>query len=289
VNWRLMLQESTRFACIKTNKYSGVLIGIPMDYTSTYKPGSRFAPDAIRNAACNIEFYSLSTGRLMEEMGFIDLGNIVLPPGNVDESLRVISSVVKGVREEYPGSLLVFLGGEHLITYPVVSTLRNDIDTLIVFDAHLDLRGEYLGSRVNHASFLRMLLEEGVRTIHLGSRAYSGDELEYLKTSRDILVYSILDILRNSVNLGDLGRIYVSIDMDVLDPAYAPGVGNPEPFGLTSIQLLELLAKIVSNSSSIVGFDIVEVNPLVDVNDVTSILAGKLVFEITALSTKVRG
>ncbi|ADV64546.1 agmatinase [Desulfurococcus mucosus] len=288
MNWRLMLQPSTRFACMEPGVSVGVLVGVPMDYTSTYKPGSRFAPDSVRNAACNIEFYSLATGRLMENEGLIDLGNIVLPPGDVEGSLRIIGDVVKGVVDEYPGMLLGFLGGEHLITYPIVKALKSSVDTLVVFDAHLDMRGEYLGSRVNHASFLRRLVEDGVRVIHIGSRAYSGDELEFLKKTRDVTVYSILEALKGPLALGDLGKTYISIDMDVLEPSYAPGVGNPEPFGLTPLHLLELLKRIVEASSRVIGFDIVEVNPLVDVNDVTSIMAGKLVFELAALAGSAR-
>jgi len=284
MNWRLLLQGSVKFACMESSSNIGVLIGVPMDYTSTYKPGSRFAPDYIRNASCNIEFYSLSTRRIMESEGFIDLGNIILPPGDVEKSLSIIQSVAKGAWKEYQGIPLGFLGGEHLITYPIVSGLMDGIDTLVVFDAHLDLRDEYLGSRLNHASFLRRLVEKGVRVIHIGSRAYSGEELEYLKTLENIKVYSVLDVLEKTVEAVELGRVYISIDMDVIDPSYAPGVGNPEPFGLTPLQLLGLLKKIVGSSSRLVGFDIVEVNPLVDVNDVTSILAGKLVFELAALA-----
>lgn len=282
MSWRYRLLATTPFAGIPPSSSPFVVVGVPLDATGTYKPGTRFAPSQIRAAAANIEFYSLGAGLILEDVSLNDIGDITLPPGDVEGSLRVIEEVVRGIRDEMRGSIPIFLGGEHLITYPVVRALREELDYLVVFDAHLDVRNEYYGSKFNHATFLRRLVEEGVKVVHLGSRAYSGDELEYVKRN-DIEILNALNAVEGSLRGRRLGRVYVSIDMDVVDPAYAPGVGNPEPFGLAPTTLLRLLKELIEASDSVVGFDIVEVNPLMDVNDVTSVLAAKLVFELIGL------
>lgn len=282
MSWKYRLQAAAPFAGIPPSSSPFVVVGVPLDATGTYKPGARFAPSRIRAAAANIEFYSLAAGLVLEDISLNDIGDIALPPGDTEGSLRIIEEVARGVKAEWGESTPIFLGGEHLITYPIVRALREELDYLIVFDAHLDMRDNYYGSKFNHATFLRRLIEEGVKVIHLGSRAYSGEELEYARRN-NIEVLSALEVRDGAFGGRELGRVYISIDMDVLDPAYAPGVSNPEPFGLTPIALLRLLKELVAASDEVIGIDIVEVNPLVDVNDITSVLAAKLVFELIGL------
>lgn len=287
--WRHLLEETCPFACVRDESSRYVVVGVPIDSTTTYKPGTRMAPNKIREASCNIEYYSMLEDLSLENYGFNDLGNIVIAPGLLDENIKRITTVVKGVREEYPGKTYIFLGGEHLITYPIIRGLINDIDTLVVFDAHLDLRDEYLGSKLNHATYLRRLIEEeSIHVIHFGSRAVSREELEFIqKQHTDIEVFSALNIDKYSQAIDcDLGKVYISIDIDAVDPAYAPGTSNPEALGLHPLHLLKIIQDIVRRAELIVGFDIVEVNPLVDVNDVTSILVAKLVFEILGIIEK---
>ncbi|MEM4528402.1 MAG: agmatinase [Desulfurococcaceae archaeon] len=284
MSWRNLLLKTMPFACLHDEKSPVNVLGVPLDVTSTYRPGSRFAPDRIRDAACNLELFSLTTGLSLERSGFNDLGNIMLPPGDIDGSLHRINYLARAISESVLRGLNVFLGGEHLITYPLTKAFSDKVDTIIVFDAHLDMRSEYMDSRVNHATFLRKLIEEGFRVIHLGSRAYSEEELEFAKDRAD--VFNVVDVMRGRINLSKLGRVYLSIDMDVFDPSYAPGVSNPEPFGLGPWQFLDILAKIIENCDDITAIDVVEVNPLVDVNDITSILAAKVILEITGLYLK---
>lgn len=277
------MMETYPFAGARDDKSPYVVIGIPLDFTGTYKPGTRFAPDKIREAGANIEFYSLITKRTIEHIGFNDLGNIVLPPGEVDKSLEIVEKVVKSLVNDFTDKIIISLGGEHTITLPVVKALSKRIDTLVVFDAHLDLRDEYLGSRLNHSTFLRRLLETvDINVVHIGSRALSADEVRYLTSEKRVKAIDVLDYRRVN-EIDSTGKVYISIDMDVLDPSYAPGVGNPEPLGMTPLQLLEALKHIVEVSESVVSFDIVEVNPMVDVNNVTSLLAAKLVWEMAGL------
>jgi agmatinase len=270
------------FGCVEEKKSPIAVLGVPLDHTATYRPGSRFAPLKIRDAACNIELYSLLAGLSLEDIGFKDYGDIVLQPSDVEGALRRIGLVLSKILEEHQGLLLV-LGGEHLLTYSSIKTYSHSIDTVIVFDAHLDLRDEYLGSRLNHATFLRRVVEEtSSRVIHIGSRAYSKGELEFAKKV-GIEVYNILDVIAGKVHFDNLRRVYVSIDIDVFDPSIAPGTGNPEPYGLYLREFFPLLKSIFEEASKVYAVDIVEVNPIVDHGDVTSILAAKIAVEAAGL------
>lgn len=284
MSWKHLLLQTTTFGCIADERSPVAVVGIPMDHTGTYKPGTRFAPSRIREAACNLELYSILADITLEDIGFKDYGDVLLPPGDVYRAVDTVKYVVGKVREEHE-KLIVVLGGEHLVTYPVVLAFKNSIDTLVVFDAHLDMRSEYLSSRLNHATFLRRLIEEDVRVVHFGSRAYSKEELEFVKRS-EVEIYSIKSLKKKQVRLPQLGKVYLSIDIDVFDPSIAPGVQNPEPYGIDFDIFASLLEEIVRNADDIVGFDIVEVNPLVDVNDVTSLLAAKVGLEIIGMYYK---
>ena len=280
--WRHLTTRTKPFGCIEKEDARIVVTGVPLDSTSTYRPGTRLAPDSVREAACNLELYSLLTGRSLEDIGLVDLGNIVIPQGDVDTSLRNIEVVARGIASEYGDSLKIFIGGEHLVTLPLVLSLRDQVDTVVIFDAHLDMRSEYLGSRLNHATFARMLAEKRFRMVHIGSRALSAEEIEYIKNT-DVVEVINVEEARKRPDIGGLGSTYISVDMDVFDPSYAPGVSNPEPLGLTPWEMLGLLREVVSKSSRIVGLDVVELNPMVDPSGVTSILASKIILEAIGL------
>jgi agmatinase len=279
--WKTILTTQV-FGCVENPSSPFAVIGVPLDHTSTYRPGTRFAPQRIREAACNIELYSLTANIVLEEVGFKDYGDLLLQPNNVENTLGRIELALKNLLGEHR-ELVIVLGGEHLITYPGVKASISEIDTLIVFDAHLDMRDEYMGSRLNHATFLRRVLEEqDINVVHIGSRAYSKGELEYAERS-GVKVYNILDVYKGGVRIEQANRVYVSVDVDVFDPSIAPGVGNPEPPGITLAQFLDLLGRIFESAESVRMVDIVEVNPLVDHGDVTSVLAAKIGVEASGL------
>lgn len=284
--WRLLLQRTRPFGCIEREGKQVVILGVPLDSTATHRPGTRFAPNAIREAACSLELYSYATEADMEDLGITDLGDVAIPQGDVHVALENIKAVARGVYEEYPGSLKVFLGGEHLITLPIVRAAGRSVDRVVVFDAHLDLRDEYLGSRFNHATFARRLADEGYSLIYIGSRAFSREELRFLAGAKDVEVIPARRMREGGARLGNLGRVYVSIDIDVLDPAYAPGTGAPEPLGMAPLELLDALKGVIESSEKIVGMDVVEVNPLVDPSGATSFLAAKLVLEAVAMALR---
>lgn len=280
MTWKILLVSPT-FGCAISGSSPIAVLGVPLDISGTYRPGTRFAPQRIREAACNLELYSFLTNTSLEELGYKDFGDLNLPPGDTEKSLELIKLAVKGIREEHE-HLLLILGGEHLLTYPTLLALKDNIDTVVIFDAHLDARSEYLGSRLNHATFLRRIVEDGFKVIHIGSRAYSREELEFIE-SANVEVYNVSKAKKEDIKLGDLGHVYLSIDVDVLDPSIAPGVSNPEPLGLNLETLLELLVRVFNSSREVVAIDITEVNPLVDNSGLTSVVAAKIGIEISGL------
>lgn len=282
MTWRVLLQAPV-FGCTENKNSLIGVVGIPLDHTGTFRPGTRFAPMRIREASCNIELYSISTGVFLDDIGFKDYYDVLLPLEGLKQVAKYIELTLRNILEEHR-ELLIILGGEHLLTYFTLKPFLSNVDTLVVFDAHLDTRDEYLGSKLNHATFLRRLLEEhpDLNVVHIGSRAYSKEEVDFA-TKSSIKLYNVLRALRRDTNFEELGRIYVSIDVDVFDPAYAPGVSNPEPLGIDFATFIDILKQIREKSTRIIGADIVEVNPLVDTSGITSTLAAKIAIEIAGL------
>jgi agmatinase len=260
------------------------VIGVPYDFTSTYRPGSRFGPNAIREASINLEAYCLRNMFDVEDVPIEDLGdlNVLTDAGATTDLLqKVVAEVVS--ENKFP----IVLGGEHTITYGSVRAF--DETALISFDAHLDLRDEYLGNKLSHAAFMHRLCEflGPERIFEIGSRAVCPEELNFAKesgvkylTSRDVLkigITGVLSKLRDWASPFD--RIYVTVDMDILDPSYAPGVGNPVPEGLSPTMLLDVLQRICG--PKVVGLDVVEVSPSYD-SGLTAIQAANIVYNVIA-------
>lgn len=267
------------------------ILGVPLDMTSSFRSGYRVAPLSIRIAAQNLEYFSMRFDTDVEDFLYVDEGDVVLPQDSVLKALDIIKTV-----SEYlliNNRIPVFLGGEHTLT---VGTVRATTEVfgrdvcVLVFDAHADLRPEYAGTKYSHACVVSRLLDfVGKDRIYLaGTRAMSRAEYERLKDSgiRFLTTKSIRRTgIRHSAGLlqdfiNSCGRVYLSIDMDVFDPAYAPGVATPEPGGLTSSDFLELLYEIIS--SKFVAIDIVEVTPPYDPSMITSMLAARVAIEFMA-------
>ena len=268
----------------KAEEAKYVVLGVPFDFTSTFRPGSRFAPSAIREASQNLEAYCLRNGIEVEDLSIQDIGDLEVL-GDVEGTIQRLQLVLKEVLDA--GKKPIILGGEHTITYGCVKAFT-DV-AVISFDAHMDLREEYLGCRLSHATFMRRLCEQlGTETIlEVGVRAVCREELDYANES-GLKYITSLDIARRGVKaiekeiraiISSFSQIYVTIDMDVLDPAYAPGVGNPVPEGLSSTTLLDLLQKICDHQ--VVGFDVVEVAPQYD-SGITALQASHIIFNMIA-------
>ena len=261
------------------------VFGVPFDSTSTYRAGSRFGPNAIREALLNIEVYSSQLDVDIEDLSIRDLGNLI-QTSNVKHMSEVVEKIVTEIIAE--GHTPAVLGGEHSISYATFKSAPKD-SALIIFDAHGDLRDEFADVKFSHTTWLRRLIEErsSRNIVHIGLRASTREELLYLTKEKikTITTKTILTKDKSEKILEDILRefksVYVSVDMDVLDPAYASGVGNPEAAGISTSKLLDFL--YVLKGKKISGFDIVEVTPPYD-NGISAITAAKIMVELTCLT-----
>ncbi len=294
--------EHLRFHTSKIDNFSGfskpldearfVIVGVPYDHTSTYRAGSRFAPRAIRDASLNIETYSLQTGVDIELVPMHDAGDLHVVD-NVEETLDRLTKVTKDIL--LSDKMPVFIGGEHTITLGPVRSLPQSVG-VVSFDAHGDLRDEYGGGKLSHATVLRRITEvvgaDGVFVC--GVRALCKEEVDFIEKEK---VETMTPWALRKSGLAEAARrindftrkfkhTYLTIDTDVLDPAFAPGVANPEFNGLTPEELLTLATGMVDDR--MIGFDLVEVCPNYDTG-ATAVAAARLIFEVIAKAEKARG
>ena len=262
------------------------IFGVPFDSTHSYKPGCRFGPDVIRDAFNNIEIFHHQLQVDLESVNIKDYGNIQHTVV-ATEMLTMVEKVTTELRKE--NKILVTLGGEHLLTLGTYMSFPKETG-YIVFDAHYDLREEYANTKLSHAAYLRRIVEKrgAENIIHVGARSFVREELEFLTKHK---INSISD---KEIRLGNAGRLlkdavsrfdelYVSIDLDVVDPAFAPGVGNPEAVGITSRELYDMITSL--ENKKIIGTDVVELNPSFD-NGSTAALAAKMISTIIAMNVK---
>lgn len=261
-----------------------VILGVPLDVTNTFRTGCRFAPSAIRQASLHLETYSFRAGIDAEDLMVHDLGDLHVT-SEVDETLNRLELVVKEILEAE--KLPVLIGGEHTITLGATKGINENI-AIVSFDAHLDMRSEYMGLTMSHTTFMRRIYEQvkPQKILEIGTRAVCKEELDFAKKNPNIEFLSVQQIIedglkkttqkiRNSLSAFD--KIYLTIDMDVLDPAFAPAVQNPEPDGLDMHTFLDLLYEVCKGS--IVAFDLVEVTPHYDAGT-TANQAAKTILEI---------
>ena len=289
---RLYLSPRPAFTGISSayEKSCFAFFGVPYDRSSTYKAGSRFGPGAIRDLSANLELYSVRSDIDLEKIPVHDMGDIDTLEG-MEETLQRISSVWAELVED--GKIPIMAGGEHTITKAAIDASPKDLG-LVSFDAHLDLRDDFLGESIMHATFMRRVAEHigPDHIMEVGIRAFSKPELDYCKES-GVQVVTPLDLRKSSVEktaqrirlfLAKFAHSYVTVDVDVLDPAYAPGVGNPEPDGLTTDELLTLVQASMGRNT--IGLDAVEVAPELDSGQTAAVCA-KVIFEaIAALSVR---
>ncbi|MCD6324417.1 MAG: agmatinase [Desulfurococcales archaeon] len=264
------------------------ILGVPFASTNSFRGGSRFAPLAVRIASQSLEAYSFRAGVDLESNPPYDEGDVAVTHGSAETTLRNLAAVTEELVKAR--RVPAVIGGDHTITYGVIEGLvRAGIKPcLLIFDAHLDFRHEYLGYKWSHACVTRRISELiGAQNILVvGVRAVSSRELRDAK-SLELNYIPMITILRSTLrsvssriskSLERCPYIYVSVDMDALDPAYAPGVATPEPEEMTPTQLLNLLH--ASTDERVVGFDVVEVDPQTDNSHITSFLAARIMMEI---------
>lgn len=257
-----------------------VLLGIPFDATTSFRPGTRLAPYRIRQVSEGIEEYSLYQDKSLENLNFYDAGDILLPFGNVSECLGRIEKICRWFLER--GHKVYSMGGEHLVSWPLIKAYHQHYPDLVVvqLDAHADLREDYLGETMSHASVMRLAADilGPDRVFQLGIRSCTREELSYARAHTRLYADVLLGAADEVKQAIGRRPVYFTLDIDVLDPAFAPGTGTPEGGGFSARELLQLLQQL--QSLNVVGFDLVEVSPPYDHADITSILAAKILREV---------
>ena len=260
------------------------IFGVPFDSTHSYKPGCRFGPDAIRDAFNNIEIFQPEFGIDLEAVNISDLGNTKTTVVAA-EMLQMVENITSELKKQ--NKQMIILGGEHLITLGSFTCFPKDTG-YVVFDAHYDLRDQYADIKLSHAAYLRRIVEKrgSENIVHVGARAFVKEELVFLK-EHNIATVSDKEIRNgNGTNLlkditSTFDSLYLSIDLDVLDPAFAPGVGNPEAVGISSRELYDMITTL--QNKKVVAADIVELNPTYD-NGSTASMAAKMISTIIAMN-----
>ncbi|KKC48523.1 MULTISPECIES: agmatinase [Paenibacillus] len=259
-----------------------VIYGMPMDFTVSFRPGSRFGPARIREVSIGLEEYSPYLDRSLEEIEYFDAGDLLLPFGNAARSLDIIGEFVAGILAD--GKMPVGLGGEHLVSWPIFQEVYKKYPDLAIihFDAHADLRESYEGEPLSHSTPLRKAagLMGGKNIYQFGIRSGSREEWQYARENINFHPFEVLEPLKKA--LPELaGRpVYLTIDIDVLDPSAAPGTGTAEAGGITSKELLEAVHAIAKSGVNVVGCDLVEVAPAYDPTEQTQIVASKVIREM---------
>ncbi|WP_028400614.1 agmatinase [Ectobacillus panaciterrae] len=260
-----------------------VIYGMPMDWTVSFRPGSRFGPARIREVSIGLEEYSPYMDRELEEVKYFDAGDIPLPFGNPQRSIDMIEEYIDGLLAD--GKFPIGLGGEHLVSWPVIKAMHKKYPNLAIIhmDAHTDLRESYEGEPLSHSTPIKKACDLiGPKNVYsFGIRSGMKEEFQWAKeVGMPLFKFDVLEPLKKV--LPELaGRpVYVTIDIDVLDPAHAPGTGTLEAGGISSKELLASLVEIANSDIKVVGADVVEVAPVYDHSEQTPIVASKIIREI---------
>jgi agmatinase len=292
----LFVSQSNVFSGVQKpfEKAKYVVFGVPFDVTSTYRTGARFGPNAVRQASLNIETYSFRTGIDVEDLLLHDLGDLHIstsPKKTVEMLKNVVADLLAA------GKMPVAIGGEHTITLGILKGLgaKAEKTAIVSFDAHLDVRREFQGLTLSHTTFMRLINEQvkPARIFELGTRAVCKEELEYAKksgieffTSQQIRKDGIEKVMRNlQEKLSPYDNVYLSVDMDVLDPAFAPAVQNPEADGIETNTLIDVLCALCDKR--VIGFDILEIAPIYD-QGISAVAAARVMFEMLCQLEKSR-
>lgn len=260
-----------------------VLYGMPMDWTVSFRPGSRFGPARIREVSVGLEEYSPYLDRELDEVKYFDAGDIPLPFGNPQRSLDMIEEFVDKVLGD--NKFPLGMGGEHLVSWGVFQAMYKKYPDLAIIhmDAHTDLRDEYEGEPLSHSTPIKKVANLiGPKNVYsFGIRSGMKEEFQWAKeVGMHISKFEVLEPLKEILPTLAGRPVYVTIDIDVLDPAHAPGTGTVDAGGITSKELLASIHEIARSNVQVVGADLVEVAPVYDPSEQTANTASKLIREM---------
>lgn len=267
---------------IKENSFG--IIGVPFDSTTSYHSGSRLGPIVVREASFGFEKFNSIFNKELNAT-FYDFGDVNVIPGNCQKTCEIIEGTVNEILDLNLRPIII--GGEHSASIGAIAALkkRHEKLTVVHLDAHRDLAFDFIGERYSHATVMRRVHEMGVNLVQIGIRSSSVDEEQFVKSTYNIQtfknrdVHKHMDALEYYITNID-GPIYVSIDMDVVDPSIAPSVGNPTPGGLF-ISEIESIIETLSRKN-IVGFDVVE-TASDKLGDTTAVIAAKIIYDFLTL------
>lgn len=260
------------------DKADWILLGLPYDGTCSYRTGTRFAPQEIRLASWGLEEYSPDENKELSDIKFYDAGDLELPFGNSEKVLNIIEKNIKNALDD--NKKVFSIGGEHLVTLPCVKAYYEKYPNmfLIHFDAHTDLREEYLGEKLSHASVIRRITDflPPSNLAQIGIRSGEKEEFEFMKRNNTLC----FDINKFKEFLSKTGNcpIYITLDLDVLDPSVMSGTGTLEGGGFEYKELINYLNLI--KGKNVVGMDVVELSPHYDYSGKSTAIATKLIREM---------
>jgi len=278
--WKTLTNSHGFIGCASSYDEAEIVIfGAPFDGTTSYRPGTRFAPSAIRSESDGIETYSPYQDKDLEDYAIFDSGDLVLPFGQPSKALALIEKRTKEILEDNKRPLMI--GGEHLVTLGVAKAIIKKYPDVVFihFDAHTDLRDDYLGEQLSHATVIRRiwdLVGDG-RIYQFGIRSGERSEWEFAKAHTDLTPFTLegLDEVIESLK----GKpVYFTLDLDVLDPSVFPGTGTPEAGGVTYKELQLALEKL--GALNIIGADMNELSPHYDHSGLSTAVACKVLREM---------
>ncbi|WP_010650547.1 agmatinase [Oceanobacillus massiliensis] len=275
------LNLSTFIGCESSYKEAEiVLFGVPFDGTTSFRPGTRFAMQEIRPDSFGLETYSPYLDKDLEDAAIFDGGDLELPLGNTAKAMDQIHAYTREVLQD--GKKFLMVGGEHLVSLPTIQAAYEKYPDLhlIHIDAHTDLREDYLGEKLSHASVIRRcheFLGDG-RIFQFGIRSGLKEEFEWAGTHTYLERFSLATLMEKIQELKDV-PVYITIDLDVLDPGIFPGTGTPEPGGITYRELLKAIEQM-QQLNQIVAADVVELSPPYDPSGASTAIACKTIREL---------
>jgi len=265
---------------------NAVLFGAGFDGTTSFKPGARFAPSAIREDSWYIESYSPYQDKDLEDLNLFDFGDLELPYGDKKIALRIIQEHVQKIIDA--NKIPIMIGGEHLVSLAPIKALSKKYDDLhlIHFDAHTDLRNDYLGEALSHATVLRRIYDQlgDGRLNQFCIRSGLKEEFEWAKEHSHLEKFTY-KTLESRVEILKNKPVYITIDLDVFDPSVFSGTGTPEPGGIDFHDMLKII-ETLSKLDNVVGVDIVELAPKYDASGVSTAVACKTLRELILATVK---
>ena len=280
--WKFAFSVETDFDNIKKDSYG--IIGVPFDSTTSYHSGSRLGPIVVREASYGFENYNINFKTSLDCV-FYDFGDVNVVPGNCEATCNIVEDTVNELFDL--GIKPITIGGEHSASIGVIKALSEKYEKLTVvhLDAHRDLAFDFIGEKYSHATVMRRAHEFGADLVQIGIRSSSKEEEEFVKSTYNIQTFKNKDVHRHmdavEYYLTTVDTpVYLSIDMDVLDPAIAPAVGNPTPGGLFISEIEDLIKSL--SFKNVVGMDVVE-TATDRLGENTAVTAAKIIYDFLSL------